>query len=70
MKEPKPYSIILIKNGEVIPQKGLDYTRKSKADEVANYLNSLLPNNLRDYEKYSVIANNEEDDNEIMIDDF
>ena len=69
MKEPKPYSIILIKNGEVIPQKGLDYTRKSKADEVANYLNSLLPENLRDYEKYSVICN-EENDDEIIIDDF
>ena len=69
MKESKPYSIILIKNGEVIPQKGLDYTRKSKADEVANYLNSLLPENLRDYEKYSVICS-EENDDEIIIDDF
>lgn len=49
------YLIALIKNGEVIPQSGLKFKDRNKAKEIAEYMTSLLPNNLREYEFYTVI---------------
>lgn len=57
MKKPQTvfkYKIVLIRNGYYLPQNGLGFDDRKKAQETANYLNSLLPDNLRGYESYFV----------------
>ena len=48
------YQLVLIKYGERIPQTGLEFKKLDVAKETARYLNSLLPKNLHDHERYEV----------------
>ena len=40
------FRIVLIRNGERLPQTGLHFRSRTHAQETADYLNSLLPDNL------------------------
>lgn len=55
VSKKKPYTIVLIKDGETIPQRGLDYETKEEAQKIADYMTAILPDNLRIYERYSVV---------------
>ena len=46
------YRIVLIRLGERIPQYALDYSDESKCKASVEFLNSTLPDNLKEEEYY------------------
>ena len=48
------YLLVLIQDGNRIPQIGIPIPNKIKGKEIANYLNSILPENLREEEHYEL----------------
>ena len=54
ISEDMKYMIVLYRNGEYLPQTGLYFKTKQKAQETCDYLNSLIPVNLRLTEVYEV----------------
>ena len=53
-KTNKKFIIVLIKNDVVLPQFGLRFSNKNKANDICVYMNSLLPDNLYAEERYEV----------------
>ncbi|MCR4661730.1 MAG: hypothetical protein K5765_07025 [Clostridia bacterium] len=53
-KQKYKYGIVLVRNREELPQTGLGFNTKESAQYVADYLNEILPKNLRDSEYYEV----------------
>ena len=52
--ETMKFMIVLYRNGEYLPQSGLYFSSKPKAQQTCDYLNSLIPVNLRLTEVYEV----------------
>ena len=53
-EKTKNWTIVLWKNGIPIPQYGLYYESEQAAQHAADYMNSILPQNIRVSETYSV----------------
>ena len=52
----KRFIVVLNRNGEIIPQYGLEYNTYSQAEQIAGYLNELMPENLRKQQQYQIIS--------------
>ena len=54
-EEQKKFIIVLMRNGTIIPQYGLSYNSRNHAEQVTEYMNSILPDNARVNECYIVM---------------
>ena len=48
------YLLVLIQDGQRIPQIGIPIPNKTRGKEIATYLNTILPENLREEEHYEL----------------
>ena len=58
----KKYRIALLKTNDLLIQNGLNYDSQEAAQQTVDYLNSLIPVNLRNSEVYVIVPPKEEED--------
>lgn len=58
----KEHQVVLMRNGEKVEESILTYPTRKKAEEIAEYLNSLIPPNLHSTMNYVAIDSDLEEE--------